>query len=106
MNENLDKKKMFAGIAYFLFFVPLLVKDYKEDPFVKFHVKQGLILTIAVFVMQFLGQLLMIPIVSLLLIVSALVIWVAGLIIGIKNVLADKTEELPFIGKYAAKFDF
>ena len=35
-----------AVLAYILFFIPLLT-DAKNDPFVKFHVKQGLVLFLA-----------------------------------------------------------
>ncbi|GAF91940.1 unnamed protein product, partial [marine sediment metagenome] len=42
--EEATKKEKNTGmaiVAYILFFIPLLT-DAKNDPFVKYHVKQGL----------------------------------------------------------------
>ncbi|HOE15288.1 MAG TPA: hypothetical protein PLH82_01145 [Candidatus Paceibacterota bacterium] len=40
-----EKNTGMAILAYILFFIPLLT-DSKKDPFVKYHVKQGLVLFI------------------------------------------------------------
>ena len=91
-----------AVVAYVLFFVPLLT-DAKNDPFVKFHVKQGLILFIAcvasaVFIrLPVIGWVLMVP-----LNIALFVLW----IIGILNALSGKQKHLPFIGEYADSFKF
>ncbi len=91
-----------AVIAYILFFIPLLT-DAKNDPFVKFHVKQGLVLFIcyiiaAVFVrLPVIGFILMLP-----LHIFLFIIWV----IGILNALGGKQKHLPLIGQYGDKFEF
>ncbi|NIR47464.1 hypothetical protein GWO43_04305, partial [candidate division KSB1 bacterium] len=41
-----------AIIAYIIFFVPLLT-DARDDPFVKYHVKQGLVLFLSWVVVSF-----------------------------------------------------
>ncbi len=93
---------LMAVVAYVLFFVPLLT-DAKNDPFVKFHVKQGLILFIAcvasaVFIrLPVIGWVLMVP-----LNIALFVLW----IIGILNALSGKQKHLPFIGEYADSFKF
>lgn len=95
-----------AIVAYLLFFVPLLT-DSKDDPFVKFHVKQSLtilslavalyVLRIFLFYIPFLGIALIFiyPLISLGLF--------ALIVIGIYNALNSKMKELPLIGKYADK---
>jgi len=41
-----EKNTGMAIVAYILFFIPLLT-DAKKDPFVKYHVKQGLVIFLA-----------------------------------------------------------
>lgn len=43
-----------AIVAYIIFFIPLLT-EAKKDPFVKYHVKQGLVLFIAWIIVGMLG---------------------------------------------------
>ena len=93
---------LMAVVAYILFFVPLLT-EAKNDPFVKFHVKQGLVLFIAcvasaIFIrLPIIGWILMVP-----LNVFLFVIW----IMGILNALSGKQKHLPLIGEYGDSFQF
>ena len=90
-----------AIIAYLIFFVPLLT-EAKDDPFVKFHVKQGLVLFLAwlivmIFTMVpilgwFLGPILSIGLLLL-------------LVVGIINAVNGEMKPLPFIGQYADKIN-
>lgn len=78
--------------------VPLLAR--KDDPFAQFHAKQGLVLCVAEVATMFISW---IPLFW----VFVPIIWIAWLalsIIGIMNVLNDKKEPLPVIGKYADRF--
>lgn len=93
-----------AILAYLgiLIVIPFLT-DAKNDPFVKFHIKQGLALIISevvgtfIYVIPFLG-------------------WVAGFallifnlamtITGIINAASGKQKELPIIGVIARNFNF
>ncbi|GAH92852.1 unnamed protein product [marine sediment metagenome] len=52
--EEATKKEKNTGmaiVAYILFFIPLLT-DAKNDPFVKYHVKQGLSLFLVAVVIR------------------------------------------------------
>ena len=74
-----------------LLVIPLLVA--KDDPFVKFHVKQGLVFLIFTILFGW------IPFVG----------WIAVIvlgILGIVNVFNGKKEELPIIGQFGKKFNF
>jgi len=84
-----------------LVLIPLLT-EAKNDPFVKFHIKQGLVLLIFDVVMS---VILAIPVIG----------WVAGgigwiftlilFIMGIINAAGGQEKELPVIGKYAEKIN-
>lgn len=76
-------------------FLPFLFT--KEDEFAKFHGKQGILLLILSAIIDILGGL---STVAFLL--SAFRLYL--MYVGIKNVLNDKMEKLPYIGKYADKF--
>lgn len=103
MSSN-NNNSLMAILAYLgiLVVVPFLT-DAKSDPFVKFHIKQGLVLLIVELVGTFIYS---IPIIGGLL---GNVIWVGSVIwviIGIMNVTAGKTKELPLIGKYSKYINF
>ncbi len=94
-----------AIIAYIIFFVPLLTGDSKKDPFVKYHVKQGLVLFIAGVIIAVVNRI--IPfffwsVIDTLLNLGTLIL----LIIGIVNAANGKEEPLPVIGKFADRFKF
>lgn len=90
-----------AVVAYILFFIPFFTKS-KDDPFVKYHVKQGLILFIVSFIAMIISRM---PIIGLFfwLFNIAIFIW---LILGIMNAAQGKEKPLPFIGQFAEKFKF
>lgn len=99
------KNTSMAAIAYVLFFVPLLT-DAKDDPFVKFHVKQGLLLLIIGIALSFLNVAILyrIPfigwLISFLLGIGLFVLWLLGLM----NALNGKQEPVPVVGQYAEQF--
>jgi uncharacterized membrane protein len=98
------KNTTMAAIAYILFFVPLLT-DSKDDPFVKFHVKQGLLLLIVSVIVSIFNSVIgRIPfigwLVALVLGVGLFALW----LIGIMNALNGKMEPLPVIGQYAEQY--
>jgi uncharacterized membrane protein len=45
-HQDIAQNKGFAILAYFLFFVPLLMGTHRTSPYVKFHTNQGLIMFI------------------------------------------------------------
>ena len=85
-----------------LIIVPL-VTEAKSDPFVKFHIKQGLALIISFVVGMFIG---MIPILGWILAPLLLIFNVIMVIIGIINSATGKQKELPLIGALGSKFNF
>ncbi|MCR4330613.1 MAG: hypothetical protein NUV49_01900 [Patescibacteria group bacterium] len=101
--QKKEHNTVMAVVAYILFFIPLLT-DAKNDPFVKYHVKQGLVLFIAYVVVMILSWT---PIVwslyglIMLLNLGLLVL----LIIGIMHAVNGEQKPLPFIGKFADKIN-
>ncbi len=93
-----------AVLAYLgiLILIPFLTESHK-DQFVKFHIKQGLVLII----MEVVGSVIAaIPIFGW--IVGPL-LWIASvilLVMGIMNAVAGSYKELPVVGKYASYFHF
>lgn len=109
--QSVEHKKTgnaMAVLAYLgiLIIIPF-VTEVKNDPFVKYHLKQGLALIIAEVVgwiiAAFIGW---IPVLGWLIV---FLFWIACLvltIIGIINVLNGQEKELPWIGQYAKSFNF
>lgn len=103
--QKKEKNTAMAIIAYIIFFIPLLT-DAKKDPFVKYHVKQGLVLFICsilvgivakIFVLSIIGTII-VPLLNLGLLIL--------LIIGIINATNGVEKPLPFIGQFAGQFKF
>ena len=90
-----------AVVAYIVFFIPLLTED-RNDPFVKFHVKQGLTLFVTwiaagfVSLIPFIGQALA-PFLSLAML--------ALMGLGIYRAHKGEQKPLPLIGKFADRFN-
>ncbi len=98
------KNTTMAAIAYIIFFVPLLT-DSKDDPFVKFHVKQGLLLLILSVVVSVFNTIIgRIPfvgwLVALFLGFGLFALW----LIGILNALGGKMTPVPLVGQYAEEY--
>jgi len=96
------KNTTMAILAYIVFFVPLLT-DAKKDPFVKYHVKQGLVLCVGYVVEMFIGQ---IPgigrIASPLLGIGLFILFIMGVI----NAANGQEKPLPIVGDFAKYFKF
>lgn len=101
-NEASKEKNVgMAIVAYILFFIPLLT-DTKDDPFVKFHVKQGLLIFIGWVAVAFLSSLPFIMFFAWILNLGLLIL----VVIGIINAAGGKKTQLPFVGHWADKFTF
>ena len=102
-----NKNTGMAIVAYIIFFIPLLT-NAKNDPFVKFHVKQGLLIFIASMILWILQMampwnfLFTISWLFSLLSLGLLIL----MILGIINAANGKEEKLPLIGQFADKFKF
>ena len=83
---------LMAVLCYFgiLVLIPLLT-DSKNDPFVKFHIKQGLVLLLAGIIVGLLRQ---VPIIGWLLSIVILVLFIIGIINAArgKKEFADKIK--------------
>jgi len=101
-----EKNTGMAIVAYILFFIPLLT-DAKKDPFVKFHVKQGLIIFIGWFVIGIIDYILsFIPFIGWMIARLLNVLLFILMVIGIMNAAKGEQKPLPVIGKFAEKFKF
>lgn len=82
-----------------LVFIPLLT-DAKKDPFVYFHIKQGILLLIACVIAFVIG---IVPIIGWIISPILWIITIVLSVIGIINAVSGKEKELPIIGKYSEK---
>ncbi len=102
-----EKNTGMAIIAYILFFIPLLTGAHK-DPFVKYHVKQGLVLFCLAVIIGIIGM--MIPWYwwySFYWVIRLLQLGLLVLVIlGIVNAAGGKQEPVPLVGKFADMFKF
>jgi uncharacterized membrane protein len=101
-------KNPMAFLSYLsiLVVVPFLT-DAKNDPFVKYHLKQGLVLLIFEVVGWFVAGLIgFIPLLGWLIVELWWLADVVLVIIGLVNVANGKEKELPIIGQYGEKFTF
>lgn len=100
-NSASHDNKLLGILAYL---GPLVIISYitkKDDPFVKFHIKQGLVLFVIEIVVWFLGSMfwsfwMFLNIVNFTTLVLA--------IIGIVNVIHGQEKELPVVGRYSSLF--
>ncbi|MCK5080657.1 MAG: DUF4870 domain-containing protein [Candidatus Moranbacteria bacterium] len=98
-SKDIQENKILAMLSYLgiLFLIPLLLKP--NSKFVKFHVKQGIILTIGwvigMVLYPFLGL-------GFLLHIAIIVFSIMGII----NVSEGKTKKLPIISDLAEKLKF
>lgn len=94
-----DNSTLMGVLSYIgiLVIIPYLVA--RQDPFVKFHVKQGIVLAVIEIGLWMVSMTIwMLAPVIMLVNLGLLVLS----IIGIVNVLQKKQEELPVVGKFAA----
>jgi uncharacterized membrane protein len=104
VKQSTGKNTGMAVVAYILFFVPLLT-DAKNDSFVKFHVKQGLVLLITSVAISVVGS--FIPVIGWSVIrplggLFTLVLFVMGVLNAVNGV----EKELPVVGQFAKEFKF
>jgi uncharacterized membrane protein len=93
---DIEKNKIIAGIAYIIFFLPLLACP--DSKYGRFHANQALILFIA----SVAGTIILsiIPIIGWLLLPFYSIAILVFAIIGILNGIGGKAKELPLIGKF------
>lgn len=96
-----EKNTLMAVLSYIgpLAIVSFLVA--KDDPFVKYHVKQGFVLLTIEVALYFLMMVL--PIIWPIIHLAQLGVLILA-IVGIINAVGGKEKELPFVGKYSSHF--
>lgn len=95
-DEDIEKGKTMAGLAYLLFFLPLVACP--ESKYGRFHANQSLILLITAIAGNIVLGL--IPIIGwMLLPVFGIAVMVFA-VIGLINGFGGKAKELPLIGKF------
>ncbi len=108
--SQVDKKQgnIIAVFSYLwiLIVIPFLTES-KNDPFVKYHLKQGL----ALLIFDLIGWAVAIaigwfPIIGWLIVWLWWIVGIVLTIMGIINVLNGQEKELPLIGHYARGFKF
>ena len=108
INENKEKSAKgkntgMAIVAYIIFFIPLLT-DVKKDPFVKYHIKQGLVLFIGWILVSIIGMIIpwQFGIITTLLNICMFVL----MVVGIMSAAKGEQRPLPIIGKFGEQFKF
>jgi uncharacterized membrane protein len=105
---SLDKgqNRMVMGIlAYigFLVLIPFFVS--KDDPTVKFHIKQGLVLLVIEIIVWIIGMMFWSYFVNSLMQLLNIAVLVLS-ILGIINVVQGKEKMLPLVGQFSKYFTF
>ncbi len=102
--------KVWAVVAYFLFFIPMLVAEAKKNDFVRFHIRQGLGLFITFFALRLLTLVILQPLfavfglLSLLLVPIINILLLILLIVGIINAASGERKSLPVVGQWFDKY--
>ena len=105
--KHISEGKSIAWLSYLgiLIIIPILLQ--KENPYTKFHIKQGLVLLVASVAWVVVSWILaFIPVIGA---VISLLGWLALAILaimGIVNALQGKEARLSFIGDYGDRFSF
>jgi len=100
---NKDNRTLMGILAYL---GPLVIVSYlvaQNDPFVKFHIKQGLVLLVIEVIIWIIGPYAF-GLWAIMRIVQLGVLFLT--IVGIVNVVQNKEKDLPLIGQYAKNFTF
>lgn len=97
--EEAEAGKTMAIIAYFVFFVPLLVEEAKTNKFAMFHTEQAIVLLIVNVIVAVIGTITCG--IGLVLYLPLLIFY----IIGIINAVKGEAKPLPLIGQFGEKFN-
>ena len=96
-----DNKTLMAALSYIGILVLIPFFTSKDNPYVKFHIKQGLVLLVIEVAVWFLGMMFysLWPLMKLV----KLCVFILA-IIGIVNSVKGKEKDLPFVGKFSKYF--
>lgn len=97
--EEAEAGKTMAIIAYFVFFVPLIVEEAKKNKFAMYHTEQAIVLLILNLIVNIIG------VVTCGFGYILFIAVIAYYIIGIINAVKGEAKPLPLIGQYGEKFN-
>lgn len=94
--DDIAESKGYCIAGYFLFFIPYLHSRKTKSQFATFHANQSLLVFFAVI---FTGLVGLIPVVGfLLMILSAIFVWLPMFYVGIGGAVAGEARRVPYIG--------
>jgi uncharacterized membrane protein len=102
MEKTREEYRVWAAVAYILFFVPLLISEAKRSEFVKFHVRQGLGLFIVFVAARALTLVIVRALAPLAPVINILLLFWLGF--GIFNAIRGEKGLLPLIGGWSEKY--
>jgi len=108
-SDDAGNAKACAILSYLLIGLIWYLVDanMKKNSFVKYHVKQGLVLLITSIIIWIIGMaLFIIPFLGWLIYYILQLLILVLVILGIINAAMDKQKELPVIGTFASKLNF
>jgi uncharacterized membrane protein len=97
--EEAEAGKTMAIIAYFIFFVPLLVEDAKKNKFAMYHTEQSIVLLILNVIIGIVGTITCG--IGLILYIPLLVFYIMGII----NAVKGEAKPVPLVGQFGEKFN-
>ncbi len=105
-NIEFNEVTIMAALSYFgpLVIIPYLTK--KDNPFVLFHIKQGLVLLVPYLALWVIGNYMYMvlgPLGSILSLINLALVVLS--IFGIVNAVQKKEKALPIVGKYSSYFN-
>lgn len=104
--EHIEEGKSIAWLSYVLILVlvPLLIQ--RENPYTRFHIKQGLVLLVTWIILYIIGLIFnFIPVLRILIWIGVWGITIYFVVLGIMNSVNGRLNKLPFIGDFADKFE-
>ena len=94
---DVEKNKVIAILAYFIFFIPLLAA--KDSKFAMYHCNQALVLFLTALVVYIIG--IVVPFIGWFVILPlGMVVVLIFAILGIINAAGGQMKPLPVIGKF------
>jgi uncharacterized membrane protein len=97
--EEINSGKTMAIIAYFIFFIPLLVEDAKNNKFAMFHTEQSIVLLIINVIIAIIGTITCG--IGFILYIPLLVLYIMGIVYAAQG----QVKEVPLVGSFGEKFN-
>ncbi|MEO0231484.1 MAG: DUF4870 domain-containing protein [candidate division WOR-3 bacterium] len=104
--EHIEEGKSIAWLSYLLILVLIPLMIQRENPYTKFHIKQGLVLLFTWIILYIIGLIFnFVPVLRILIWLGVWGITIYFAVLGITNSVNGKLNKLPLIGDFADKFE-